>query len=258
MAMTGTVRIERRATTLLCILDNLRKRNSLNGAMLEGLAAAAAQVERDREVRAVVIAGEGGDAFCSGADISEWGALDPVEFGRDWVGGGHALFDRLARLPVPVIGAINGSAFGGGLELAALCDVRIASKGALFALPEASIGVTPGWSGAQRLGRLLPQALLREMALTGGQLTAERLWSVGFLNEISDAPVVRALEIAARVAGLAPRAVETTRLVLNAAIGEGREQAIDRLAGGLVAATSDKQEGVASFREKRRPTFTGK
>src|SRR6185437_7676752 len=129
-----------------------------------------------------------------------------------------------ARLPVPVIGAINGSAFGGGLELAALCDVRIASKGALFALPEASIGVTPGWSGAQRLGRLLPQALLREMALTGGQLTAERLWSVGFLNEISDAPVVRALEIAARVARLAQvanrrstdsRAVLSRRLPTN-------------------------------------------
>src|ERR1700677_777027 len=177
--MSGTVRVERRATTSLWILDNPRKRNALDSAMLEALADAAAEVEREREVRSVVIAGEGGLAFCSGADISAWGELDPVDFGRGWVGGGHAVFDRLARLPIPVIGAINGSAFGGGLELAAICDVRVAAKNALFGLPEASIGVTPGWSGAQRLGRLLPQALLREMALTGGLLTADRLWSVG-------------------------------------------------------------------------------
>jgi enoyl-CoA hydratase len=162
-AMSGTVRVERRATTSLWILDNPRKRNALDSAMLEALADAAAEVEREREVRSVVIAGEGGQAFCSGADISAWGALDPVDFGRGWVGGGHAVFDRLARLAIPVIGAINGSAFGGGLELAAICDVRVAAKDALFGLPEASIGVTPGWSGAQRLGRLLPQALLRKM-----------------------------------------------------------------------------------------------
>jgi len=255
--MTGTVRIERRATTSLWTLDNPTKRNSLDSAMLEALAVAAGEVERDSEIRAVVLTAEGGRAFCSGADISVWGDLNPVEFSRTWVGGGHALFDRLARLPVPVIGAIQGSAFGGGLELAAICDVRVASKGAMFALPEASIGVTAGWSGAQRLGRLLPQALLREMALTGSRLTAERLWSVGFLNEIVEDPLARALAIGERVAGLAPRSVETTKLVLNAAIGEGREQSIDRLAAGLVAATSDKAEGVASFREKRPANFTG-
>jgi enoyl-CoA hydratase len=186
--MSGTVRVERRATTSLWILDNPRKRNALDRAMLEALANAAAEVEREREVRSVVIVGEGDRGFCSGADISAWGALDPVDFGRSWVGGGHAVFDRLARLPVPFIGAINGSTFGGGLELAAICDVRVAAKNALFGLPEASIGVTPGWSGAQRLGRLLPQALLREMALTGGLLTAERLLTVGFLNEIVEEP----------------------------------------------------------------------
>jgi enoyl-CoA hydratase len=253
----GSIRVERHAQTALWVLDNPRKGNALDFAMLAALAEAASAVEQDRSIRAVVIAGEGGKAFCTGADIAAWGGLDAVDFARRWIGAGHLLFDRLARLPVPVLGAINGAAFGGGLELAAICDLRIAARDAVFALPEASIGVTPGWSGAQRLARLLPQALLREMALTGGRLTAERLHGVGFLNELEETPVARALEIAARVATLAPRAVETTRLVLNAAAGEAREAAIDGLAAGLIAATRDKAEGVASFLEKRRPNFSG-
>jgi enoyl-CoA hydratase len=171
----------------------------------------------------------------------------------------HLHFDRLAQLPVPSIAVIEGAAFGGALELAALCDVRIAAPDASVGLPEAGICVAPGWSGAQqRLGRLLPQALLREMALTGGRLGAERLREVGFINEIASNPLARALEIAERTAALGPRAVETTRLVLNASIDEGREAAIDALAGALVASTADRDEGVASLREGRTPDFRGK
>ncbi|MDE3176929.1 MAG: enoyl-CoA hydratase/isomerase family protein [Pseudomonadota bacterium] len=255
--MAGSVQIERFGATLCWTLDNPRKNNALDGAMLEALANASEGVENDRGVRAVVLAGAGERAFCAGADIAEWGSLDSVDFMRRWIGGGHHLFDRLARLPVPVIAALEGWVFGGGLELAAICDLRIASPNASFALPEASIGVTPGWSGAQRLGRLLPQALVREMALTGARLDAQRMWSVGFVNEIVDKPLVRAMEIGERIALLAPRAVEATKLVIAAASGEGGEQAIDRLAAGLVAGTRDLREGVDSFRAKRKPDFNG-
>jgi enoyl-CoA hydratase len=255
--MAGSINRQRVNATMLWRLNNANKNNALDPAMLAALANLADEVERDREIRAVVLTGEGERAFCAGADIAAWGALDVVDFARLWVGSGHSLFDRLARLPVPVIGALCGFVFGGGLELAAICDIRVASTNAVFALPEATIGVTPGWSGAQRLAKLLPQGLLREMALTGARLTAERLRSVGFLNELSENPVEKALSIAERVAGLGPRAVETTKLVLNASLGEGREQALDRLAAGLVAATADKAEGVRSFHEKRKPRFTG-
>jgi enoyl-CoA hydratase len=255
--MVGSVDRQRVNATMLWRLNNPSRNNALDPAMLAALGALADEVERDREIRAVVLTGEGERAFCAGADIAAWGALDAVDFTRLWIGSGHVVFDRLARLPVPVIGALRGYVFGGGLELAAICDLRVASTNAVFALPEATIGVTPGWSGAQRLARLLPQALVREMALTGARIDAERLHCVGFLNELAENPVDKALVIAERIAGLGPRAVETTKLVLNASLGEGKEQALDRLAAGLIAATADKAEGVRSFHEKRKPRFSG-
>jgi enoyl-CoA hydratase len=254
----GALRLERRGRIAILILDNQSRGNAISHEMLADMGNATVEIENDRELRAAVLTGAGARAFCTGADISAWGGMDAFDFARQWIRAGHFHFDRLARLPIPLIVAINGATSGGGLELAALCDVRVAAPEVVFALPEAGIGVTPGWSGAQRLGRLLPQALLREMALTGGRLDAERLREVGFINEIASDPLARALEIAERAAALGPRAVETTRLVLNAAIDEGREAAIDALAGGLVASTADKAEGVASFREKRKPDFRGK
>ena len=255
--MPGNVGRARRGDILIATLDNPKRLNALDRPMLEDLTRLAEEIERDRTIRAVVLCGAGGRAFCAGADISDWSALDAVDFARQWIGGGHQLFDRLARLPAPLIAAIEGAAFGGGLELAAICDVRVASKGAVFGLPEASIGVTPGWSGVQRLARLLPEPLVREMALTGARLSAERLFGVGFVNEIDDDPMTRAIAIAERVGVLAPRAVETAKWVLGAAAGEGREQAIDQLAAGLVARTRDIHEGTQSFRQKRGPKFTG-
>ena len=254
--MTGIVTSERRGAVLIVTLDNATKGNALTSAMLAQLFEIAETVERDVSVRAVVITGVGVKAFCTGADIVEWSGLDPVRFARDWVGKGHRLFDRLARIQVPVIAAINGMTFGGGLELAAVSDVRVSSPAALFGLPETAIGITPGWSGAQRLAALVPQAILREMALTGGRITAERMREVGFLNEVSEEPLVRAISIAERAALLSPRANEATKLVLNAARGEGAAAAVDALAGAMIAATQDKAEGVASFKEKRKPDFS--
>jgi enoyl-CoA hydratase len=255
--MSGAVGLVREGPIVIVTLDNPAKGNAISRKMLADLEDAVTRIEEDRTIRAAVITGAGTRAFCTGADISAWAALDPVDFARHWIRLGHFQFDRLARLSIPSIAAIQGAAFGGGLELAAACDLRICGPETMFGLPETGIGVTPGWSGAQRLGRLLPQALLREMALTGGRLKAERLHQAGFINEIAPDPLARAREIAERAAALAPCAVNMTKLVLNAAIGEGRELAIDALAGAAAASTKDKAEGAASFREKRPPKFRG-
>ena len=139
-------------------LDNPAKLNALTVPMLEALDAHCATLERSPEVRAVIVTGTGEKAFCTGADIAAWGPMAPFDFARHWVREGHRIFDRLARLGKPTIAALNGHAFGGGLELAACCDIRVIAPRATLALPEAGIGIVPGWSGTQRRGAAAARA----------------------------------------------------------------------------------------------------
>lgn len=238
-------------------LDNPAKLNAFTRAMLAALEGHCAALEFDDEIRAVVITAEKARAFCAGADIAEWGALSPRDFSRHWVREGNRIFDRLARLSKPVIGAINGHVFGGGLEFAACCDVRVIAPGATLALPEAGIGVVPGWSGTQRLTRLIGEPAVKEMALFGARLSAERAAALGFVSSVEDEPEARAFEMAQKAAASSPRALEIAKMMIHAGAGEDRSTMIDALAGGAAGAADDCAEGVASFREKRRPGFTG-
>ena len=239
-------------------LDNPGKLNALTVGMLAALVEHCGAIERARDVRAVVLTAEGDRAFCAGADIVAWSGLSARDFVRHWVREGHRAFDRLARLAVPTVAAISGPAFGGGLELAAACDLRVVGPRATLALPETGVGIVPGWSGTQRLARLLPEPALKEMALFGRRLSAERAVSLGFAAELAEDPRAAATAIAERAAGLAPRATEVAKAMIHAAVGEDRGAAIEALGGGLSAAAEEKAEGVAAFREKRRPEFSGR
>lgn len=238
-------------------LDNPAKLNALSVPMLEALEAHCAALERSPEVRAVVLTAEGARAFCAGADITAWSELSPAGFARDWVREGHRIFDRLARLSKPTVAAIGGHAFGGGLELAACCDIRVMAPGATLGLPEAGVGIVPGWSGTQRLLRLLPEPVVKEMALFGRRLSAERALMLGFVAEVDDGPDEIARAIAARLAEISPRAVEVAKYLIHAAAGEDRAALTEALGGGMIAASADKAEGVAAFRAKRKPAFPG-
>ncbi len=238
-------------------LDNPSKLNAFTVDMLDELAAHLETVDRRNEIIGVLVTAEGDRAFCAGADINGWGDLSPTEFARRWVRDGHRIFDRLARLSKPTIAVLNGHAFGGGLELAAACDARVMVPKATIGLPEASIGIIPGWSGTQRLARLLPEPVIKEMALFGRRLDAERAHQLGFVAEISCAADQLARDMLAHVATLSPRAVEVVKSMIHAGRGEDANAMVDMLASAAIAASDDKAEGVASFREKRKPKFSG-
>lgn len=238
-------------------LDNPAKMNAFTVEMLGALAGHLEKIERDRAVHCVMLTAEGDRAFCTGADINGWGDLTPAEFARHWVRDGHRIFDRLARLSKPTIAVLNGHAFGGGLELAAACDIRVMAPKATLALPEAGVGIVPGWSGTQRLARLLPEPMLKEMALFGRRISADRALAAGFVAEVAEDPRAAAEAIIDRAVTLSPRAVEITKSMIHAARGEDHGAMVEALGSAAIAATADRDEGVAAFREKRKPEFPG-
>ncbi len=253
----GAIHLLRNGALAELRLDNPARLNALTVPMLDALEAHCAALERDPDLRAVLVTAEGTRAFCAGADIAAWSGLSPAEFARRWVRDGHRVFDRLARLSLPTIAVIAGPAFGGGLELGAACDIRVMAPGATLGLPETSIGIAPGWSGTQRLARLLPEGVLKEMALFGRRLTADRALALGLVAEVADDPRTAAVAIAGRIATTSPRATEVAKYMIHAAVDEDRAALTEALGGGMIAASADKAEGVAAFRAKRPPEFTG-
>lgn len=253
------IRFERKGPLAFVTLHRPEKLNALTVAMLGRLDAIAAELEAASDLRAVVLTGAGEKAFCVGADIDEWSALAPMDMWRRWVPRGHRVFGRWAALRVPVIAAINGHALGGGLELAATADIRIADPAATFALPEAAIATCPGWSGTQRLVSLLGPSRVKWLALTGRRVDAKRALEMGLVDEIASAgeAVDAAVMLAERLAQLAPVSVQLTKQLINAANGEGTAATLEAMAGALAATTADACEGVMSFRQKRIAHFKG-
>ena len=228
--------------------------------MLAELRDAADRIERDDEIRVAVLSATGEKAFCVGADIEAWGDADALRIWRHWVRNGHACFDRMARLRPPLIAAIEGLTLGGGLELAATADLRIAGADAAFGLPEADVGTAPGWSGTQRLVHTIGPAPVKLMALAGERLDARTAERIGLVHRVVPAGTAldAALAMAARIAARAPVAVQLSKQLINAAAGEDAAATLEALAAGVAAGTQDIREGVASFREKRPPAFSNR
>ncbi|WP_305988689.1 enoyl-CoA hydratase/isomerase family protein [Roseibium sp. MMSF_3544] len=239
-------------------LDNPAKLNAFTLDMLNAVEPHCAEIERDPGISAVVISAEESKAFCAGADIIAWSELEPWDFARHWVREGHRIFDRVARLSKPTVAAIGGHAFGGGLEFAATADIRVMAPNATLALPEAGVGIVPGWSGTQRLIRLIGEPMVKEMALFGRRITADRAHAAGFAAEISDDPRSKAFELAEGLSGKSPCSVEVAKYMIHAAVGEDRNAMVEALGAGMIGQTEDRIEGVTAFREKRKPNFPGK
>jgi enoyl-CoA hydratase len=240
-------------------LKRADKLNALDRPMIDGLFDSARAIDASQESRVAILSGEG-KAFCAGGDIAAWGGMPPLEMWRDWTRAGHRAFEALARLRVPLIVVLTGHAFGGGLELAAVGDIRIAESGIKLGLPESGLGMAPGWSGTQRLVRRFSASVVRRMALAGAMFSAEDGLALGLVDEVvpKGEGLSRADALATDIAKRGPLAVQMIKAMINAAEGEDRDAPIEGLAGALTAYTEDLAEGVAAFRAKRTPNFGGR
>lgn len=235
--------------------------NALNEEVITALKLAVEKAEADSEIRALVITGEG-KAFVAGADIAAMHTLDEktgYAFGRL----GQEVFRKIETMSKVVIAAVNGFALGGGCELAMACDIRIAGERAKFGQPEVGLGIIPGYSGTQRLPRLVGKAKAMELILTGNIITADTAASIGLVNKVvaQENLMEEAVSMAKKIAANAPLAVAYSKR----AIREGLElndmdQAIllEAELFGKCFATTDQKEGMGAFLEKRKPEFTGK
>lgn len=239
-------------------ITRTEKLNALDCAMVDGIQPLCRQIERSG-ARVLIMTGAGDRSFCAGGDIAAWGGWSAEDFARHWVRDGHTAFDALARLSVPVIAVLNGHCLGGGLELAACADIRIAEDHVRIGQPESGIGIIPGWSGTQRAVRRFGAQVVRRMALMGEVFGADQALRLGLVDQVvaRGTGMAAAWAVADRVIARSPRATEITKMLVNAAEGEERDRVLEALAGAVAVGTTDLAEGLSAFAAKRKPDFGG-
>lgn len=237
------------------------KLNALNKATIEELHHAFGSLDKDAEVKAIIVIGSGEKAFVAGADISEFADFS-AEQGRTLAAKGkELLFDFVQNLATPVIAAVNGFALGGGLELAMSCHFRVASSNAKMGLPEVTLGVIPGYGGTQRLAQLVGKGRAMEMIMTASMIDAETAKNYGLVNHV--VPQDELLEfvkgIAAKITNNSSVAIAKAIQAVNANYTDGVNGFEVEIANfGACFATEDFKEGTTAFLEKRKAVFPGK
>ncbi len=236
--------------------------NCFDMSLLEKFGKAVAEINFDKDVKVVVITGstEGKNAFSTGADLKERAGMTPDQV-RLYIQTIRNLFTSVEELPKPVIAAVNGYAFGGGLELALACDIRIASKTAVVGLTETSLAIIPGAGGTQRLPRIVGIARAKDMIFRARRIKAQEGLEYGLFTEIvePDQLMDRSLEIASEIAANGPVALAQAKYAVNKGIEVSLPVglAIESNAYAVTIPTKDRTEGLTAFREKRKPVYTG-
>ncbi len=258
LARLQNVQLERGGHLAVVTVNRPSKLNALDAETIAELDAVFAALDADASVGAIVLTGAGDKAFVAGADISvlaQQGVLDGKENARR----GQALTLRIEQSQKPVLAAINGYAFGGGLELALACDLRFCSKAAKMGLPEVSLGILPGYGGTQRLPRLCGSGVALQMILTGDPVTADEALRIGLVNAVFEPGELLAgcKAIAARIVSRGPQALalakQAVRRGAQLSLQDGLALEADLF--GLASSTAEMKEGMAAFLEKRKPSW---
>lgn len=256
------VKLERQGGVAVVIINRPERMNSLSRATLEAFGRIGQELHGDPSLRAIVVTGAGEKAFCAGADLKERKGMDENAV-RDQVKMYRTHLGWLDTSSVPVIAAINGVALGGGLEVALMCDLRVAAEHAKLGLPETSIGIIPGAGGTQRLPRVVGEARAKELILLASRLTAAEALGMGLVNRVTPAGTsvlddtlewIRPISEGAPIAqSAALRAIDAS---FELPLGHGVE--MERTLYDECLRSEDRVEALDAFAEKRKPVFKGR
>jgi enoyl-CoA hydratase/carnithine racemase len=256
------VRLERKGGIAVVTLDRPDKMNALSRRMILELGRIGRELTSDANVRAVVLTGAGNQAFSAGADLKERRGMSEDDV-REQLALYRSELGWIDPFPAPVVAALNGLALGGGLELALMCDLRVAAEHAVLGLPETTLGIIPGSGGTQRLPRIVGEARAKELLLLGRRITASHALAIGLVNRVSKpatSVMDDTLEWIKPITEGAPIAQRSALRAVDAAgalpLDQGLERERELYESCLVS--EDRREALAAFAEKRKPSFRGR
>jgi enoyl-CoA hydratase len=254
----NNILIETEENIAVLTINRPNQLNALNSETIAELSTAFKSLEADKNVKAI-ITGSGEKAFVAGADIKEFSDFSVAQ-GKELAANGHkALFDLVQNLTTPVIGAVNGFALGGGLELAMSCHFRLASDNAKLGLPEVTLGVIPGYGGTQRLAQLVGKGRAMEMIMTAKMISAEEALTYGLVNQVTSQEelIATCKKIALKIVKNSSTAIASAINAINAGYTDGVNGFNTEIEEfGKCFGTDDFKEGTSAFIEKRKANFS--
>ncbi|MGO1477897.1 short-chain-enoyl-CoA hydratase [Senegalia sp. (in: firmicutes)] len=252
--------LEKKESIAIIKINRPKALNALNTETLIEIDKAIEDLKNDNDVNVIILSGEG-KSFVAGADIVEMKEKTAAK-AREFGNLGAKVFRKIELIEKPVIAAVNGFALGGGCELAMACDIRIGSEKAKFGQPEVGLGITPGFSGTQRLSRIVGAAKAKEMIFTGNMIDAKEAEKIGLVNILvsKEDLMDEAMKMAEKIASNATIAVKYSKTAINRGIETDIETGIEieKDLFAICFSTEDQKEGMGAFIEKRKPNFKNK
>jgi enoyl-CoA hydratase/carnithine racemase len=241
-------------------LNRPQAMNSLNFDLLRAVDATIREIRFRSDIRVVIVTGAGEKSFCAGADLKERAGMSQTQV-KEYIYTIRNLFTDIENLNKPVIAAVNGVALGGGTELALACDIRLAADTASMGLTETRLAIIPGAGGTQRLPRLIGRAKAKEMIFTGRRVDAQEALSLGLVNQVCSQQdlLSSCRKMAEMICETGPIAVEQAKYAINKGLETDINTglSIESNAYWITIPTQDRLEGLAAFREKRKPAYKG-
>lgn len=258
LSATVLLKIEKNIATIT--LNRPEAANAFSRQMLTEFRELIEELKYNSSIRTVILTGSGEKVFCAGADLKERAGMTPIEV-KQTVALIRLVINSVEQLPMPVIAAINGVAFGGGLELALACDIRIAAETAKVGLTETSLAIIPGAGGTQRLPRLIGLGKAKELIYTAQRVDAYEAKEIGLVEYVvpKEELLQKAMEIADRIADNGPIAVAQAKIAINKGMEVDLQTGLEleQMAYAMTIPTKDRIEGLTAFKEKRKPQYKG-